>query len=591
MRLKIVAFLVLAIAAAWPAHARDSLPGEVLAVVSSRSPMRLLEDIDELAVLSTAGTASTYPGGMLPMLSMMFLPPVYTFLDADKDVHVVFFKMKGSPVGFVVLGNVDSYDHYLDMLGVEEGDVAARDGVTKVTDDNGAFYLAKVGDTMALVADSLAEAGTALEIFANWLPRPDSDHGLTAVFNETDAFASRREILAGLGYYVNKLKRDYDSSESPAKIYKDREKSKERIFAAVDQAVVQLTDEVSGFKGGKIELDANADGLVVRSYLQPGDNGLFADMLVHAGTRQPGEHPLRLAIDADSGFYTQNTSGIPGLLDKPGLVKTFVEMGYALLDFSAEDEAKMHAGFRELMRGEMVQGEFDNTTFLYQIADDPDTYMEGFTDVVKSIIQAADLLGNKLEKDGLRMDVAVETDVLAGMDVKRIRLVFSNDDFSAEEFEKLLHEYAGVVLEYVLVKGKQSVILIMGALDEDAFKTVIANESGAAAPFVKLPEMQAMEDRLRHRQLSMGGIKSSYICKMVLARLLVQRELGISAEGRAALAAAMDSLIVTNDLVGFGWGSDGGYLAFDAVVPPGVIKNMVQNYEVVRKYESVLYDE
>lgn len=602
MRLKLAAFLFAAalsaaLAAELPSEqpAAARLPDSVLMVASVSSPMRLLESLDGFLANALEGTPTGYQAGLLPILSLMFLPPPLAEADLDGEAHALFLADGDSLFERIVfLAGVGEYRHFLNAAA--RGGEAAEDddGIALIESSDGPdFHIADAGGGKAIIAMSRRDAVEGLRAVESWRPDGNTGGALELTLSslaKLDRFDNIGDMLKELGDKYEELGEDAAEKLHNENLNGAVLKSAGR---ALKQAFILANQGLDGLAGGKVEIIPDDHNLLVRLFMTPGVDGLVRDVAKNAAGLENTIAPATRAVAATAlgmGQTAPLSAVLPGhrnYLDRMVTAVFRESMPEVADDIMRNCDRFFAAGVKEDVKILLDL----NSSIEYIRADDP----KAVFDVITAGFQTCDaIFENAFEKEAAkRMRFAVLDESIGGTPIRRFRMVFDEgslwdrlrsrlDDEARLLMQTMenLHLLATYTDEYV-------VVLTSNEPEADALLKAVADLAGAAAPMLDTPQAQKVLDAMRYRQVGYSLISPAGLVRMGIESVIATQK--ISAAGVEVLQGVLEDVIPSDELFGFGLGAGKEGLAYEAMLTAAGTNNLIKNYFLIIEREEALY--
>ena len=593
--LSITAIILFAAAPAFASETRSApLPDQVVASLSVKSAMDLLQTADGFLVTILDKTPQSYQQGLLPMLAPMFLPSPIVSVNLEEPGHILLLAGGQDFDRPVFVGSVAAYADFIAAITPAESEATVSGAVTNITTrEDMDVYVIDAGNSLVAVAMQEQDALDAAAALKNWLPSAPATT-ISIQFNKASVFNSR-EMLAFL--YAQGIDELMENSEEVIESAADADLDADMIkgaFTLIRRIADVIPAEAAKFDGGKLDITIDGDHLSLSTVIWPGEGSLIGDTVNKARNLENALFDIGRAVNDDAGMYVQMmpmTDIMPGT---PAQWRQFISDAIKDIAPGLEDKAAalsdaiLAAGPKETVQG-ILSG---NEIITYTRMDDPAKGLNAIFDTYKLYDE---MLSRFLKEGDQRKTRFVFSEEKEG-DLAYRKVIFEAAEDSSlwelledADIDPAMLNQALSSISILLTATDKVLVIANGDITPDQLVQAVKALGGADAPFIETAWAKGALGALSHRQIGFGISKVSAITVMLLEKLISSDNM--PEEFRNVLKAAIPDLVTSDATFAFSHGiKEEGYSA-ELILDAQGINDMVQNYFLITSREAHLTGE
>ncbi|MDR1519210.1 MAG: hypothetical protein LBU23_03575 [Planctomycetota bacterium] len=614
--LTLAAFLTVSLSLGAAENDSRFLSDRLVAHISIKSPVDLIEGLDAFLPAVTDGSASAVPVGLLSMLSQTYLRSLEKTFLFDDEIHLLATSasIQSPPKGLVVLLLADSFDAFLAGLGEMGGKTVKSDSEGAEVSFGGArkVFALDLGDGRVALALERGDIEYALEMDRGGpiLPPPHPADSLLSIVVSRRAVNYRSGqakeffdefVRKSLGEIKAPDRAELDDAPEPLRDLIKWEAAADAVRKTLPAVLYKLTDAAEELaKAKSLRLDVRLDGwrLAMTMGLETAPDSFLGRIAASLAKLGGMENELASRIDQEAVVINMNAP-VENLIPEARKIipdwlgdlirPAFPEPGEALVGLLAGVIGRASGGG---VGASWFDDDGRQIQLNMQRSSDPDADLAAFL-ALPGIINAmldkildASTGGLKLVGESVAepSGVVLRLDIEAGSRLAKLLRDIQDDEARYGggprfDFEEILEDAA-------LFVGKQgdTLVVLNGKMSADAeFRrqtlALVAGATKVKNPFIADPRAKKLLGELRRAQGGVTLIDTGKALDFLVARI-------ISAFEKAGLPVAqMEDFELgygdMEELAGIGFGADAGLLYLEYIIPAKLINVIVRGSEAL----------
>lgn len=577
----------------------DPLPPHLIAHVSVKSPLGLLEAADGYISRATVGSVNELPPGFVTMLAQFSVPIPLDSWGADENAHILFLPSGGRDLDMVIVFSAADLEELTDSLAMRNWDVDAaveEDGYERVvymeTPEGKEFVLVDLDDGLVAIAEEVEHVKTALGD-SGWRPTHHSDADVFVNFTFDRGEKSAKDSVADAMQKGVKGMADRLAAEGVSR------ETADGLAAAVEKYLPLMAAEVDYLENIMCELRLDEKTMLLD----------FGGKFVTGGVLGEIAENLAKAETVKNRFADNVPTGATSFSIIPPVTTFLANAPERIVKFNADLYGTIFPGlgqriadaskafFDSGLKGSVtVNFARDYRQFSVTLLDteDPGMAMQSFLDTFVLMNEAwAKAITN--EDYGLQLvNERVNED---GLSYMRTSPVFANP----EKFRAMLDRVNGsnreVRLDFDMLSSLRfyfatldgMLMMGIGEADDVEFRQAFADlKDKAAEPMLGRKSVKAMQGDLKPDQGGLGYLDADGAFWLFATQAALGLESVMGAEDgavvRAALEKTKDKLQKKDAVIGMAGGAEDGWLLCRLAIPTAAANTVLLDYEAFERF-------
>ncbi len=593
--------LILLITLALPIAAADSAaavkpPADLVAEISIKSPMNLLQALDAYVAAATKKTTSQLPPGFLIMLSQLYLPlPLDTWNTEEPAQILILPATSGEDMAFVGVFGIKDFTVFVDSLQEYDwvlGGAQDNAGFTAVRPallPNGkALTFADLGQGRAAVAENLEQIKAALA-GGKGLPTHPGDADITV---RSDLEGNNRQFVQSI---VRQLDNVFGKMSKDLSLNGFNLETIAGSVALMKDLAALAGREIGKIREAAFDLYVTPKQISFDSGASFGPGSLLGEVAAHAA-RKPaldislgerfGVGPLSVAVNIAPDQIVADAYRRINEFNRECVRKVFPAY--------ADEAAALGQRYFELKPGNsaianyLKEGRQFNLT-LIQLAD-PEAAM-------RLMVESAGILDKMLAEavtdPRLKVQLAGQPQTDGARQWWEFQAVFADPARWEEIVNKALRQGDNIAITplrispffrafFAPVPG--ALAIAIGELSNDEFKGLIDElQNKPAQPLLDLPAIRAVLNDLNPKQGSVGVVDAAKIYQVFATQVIQDMTMVFGQEHADAFRAMRDKMALASAAdgsgLGFSIGTQQDRLTGRLVAPAAAVNTIIREHE------------